>query len=66
MAEFLCLVKVARNTDYWKPDRPYLDGIEYTIIRRRSTANLAFIAGKFDLPAGLVRVTSWSSIPARP
>jgi peptide/nickel transport system substrate-binding protein len=37
-----------RNADYWKPGRPYLDGIEFTIIRDRSTANLAFIAGKLD------------------
>src|SRR5437899_8790508 len=42
-------IKVARNPDYWKPDRPYLDGIEYTIIANRSTAILAFVAGKFDL-----------------
>jgi peptide/nickel transport system substrate-binding protein len=42
-------IKLARNPDYWKPDRPYLDGIEYTIIPNRSTAILAFAAGKFDL-----------------
>ncbi len=42
-------IKVARNPDYWKPGRPYLDGIEYTIIPNRSTAILAFIAGKFDM-----------------
>jgi peptide/nickel transport system substrate-binding protein len=42
-------IKVTRNTDYWKPDRPYLDGIEYTIIKDPATANLAFIAGKFDI-----------------
>jgi peptide/nickel transport system substrate-binding protein len=42
-------IKVTRNPDYWKPDRPYLDGIEYTIIRDPSTAVLAFIAGKFDM-----------------
>src|SRR4029077_4182439 len=42
-------IKVARNPDYWKPGRPYLDGIEYTIISNRSTAILAFVAGKFDL-----------------
>ena len=42
-------IKVARNTDYWKPGRPYLDGIEYTIIANRSTAILAFVAGKFDM-----------------
>jgi peptide/nickel transport system substrate-binding protein len=42
-------IKVTRNADYWKPGRPYLDGIEYTIIRDRSTATLAFISGKFDM-----------------
>src|SRR5271166_487300 len=42
-------IKLARNPDYWKPGRPYLDGIEYTIIPNRSTAILSFIAGKFDL-----------------
>src|SRR5712675_502899 len=42
-------IKVARNPDYWKPGRPYLDGIEYTIIREIATRNLAFFAGKFDV-----------------
>src|SRR5262252_6022780 len=42
-------IKVARNPDYWKKGRPYLDGIEYTIIRNLSTAILAFVAGKFDM-----------------
>jgi peptide/nickel transport system substrate-binding protein len=42
-------IKVTRNPDYWKPNRPYLDGIEYTIIKDPSTATLAFTAGKFDL-----------------
>jgi peptide/nickel transport system substrate-binding protein len=42
-------IKVARNPDYWKKDRPYLDGIEYTIIKNASTRVLAFIAGKFDM-----------------
>jgi peptide/nickel transport system substrate-binding protein len=42
-------IELARNPDYWKPDRPYLDGIVYTIVPNRSTAILAFIAGKFDL-----------------
>jgi peptide/nickel transport system substrate-binding protein len=30
-------------------DRPYLDGIEWVIIRDVSTRNLAFIAGKVDM-----------------
>jgi peptide/nickel transport system substrate-binding protein len=42
-------ITVIRNPDYWKPGRPYLDGIEYTIIKEMSTRNLAFVAGKFDL-----------------
>ena len=42
-------IKVARNPDYWKPGRPYLDGIEYTIVPNRSTAILAFVAGNFDM-----------------
>jgi peptide/nickel transport system substrate-binding protein len=42
-------ITVTRNPDYWKPGRPYLDGIEYTIIKEISTRNLAFVAGKFDL-----------------
>ena len=42
-------IKVVRNPDYWKPGRPYLDGIEYTIVPNRSTAILAFVAGKFDM-----------------
>src|SRR5437588_359718 len=48
-------ITVARNPDYWKPGRPYLDGIEYTIIPNASTRMLAFVAGKLDL--------IWASIP---
>jgi len=42
-------VKVTRNPDYWKKDRPYLDGIEFTIMREIAPRNLAFFAGKFDV-----------------
>src|SRR6267378_2520607 len=42
-------IKVTRNPDYWKPDRPYLDGIEYTIMREGGPRNLAFFAGRFDM-----------------
>ena len=42
-------IGLARNPDYWKAGRPYLDGIEWTIIPNRSTQTLAFIAGKFDM-----------------
>ena len=42
-------IRVTRNPDYWKPGRPYLDGIETTIIPNTSTRMLSFVAGKFDL-----------------
>jgi peptide/nickel transport system substrate-binding protein len=42
-------IRVTRNSDYWRKGRPYLDGIEYTIIPSRSTALLAFEARKFDM-----------------
>jgi peptide/nickel transport system substrate-binding protein len=42
-------IKLVRNPDYWKEGLPHLDGIEFTIIPNRSTAVLAFVAGKFDI-----------------
>jgi peptide/nickel transport system substrate-binding protein len=42
-------IKLTRNPNYWKEGRPYLDGIEYTIIPNRSTAILGFVAGRFDM-----------------
>ena len=42
-------IRVTRNPDYWKPGLPYLDGIDYAIIKDPSTAALAFIAGKVDM-----------------
>ena len=45
-------IKLVRNPDYWKLGRPYLDGLEYTIIRNVSTAILSFVSGKFDITFG--------------
>src|SRR5207253_568160 len=42
-------IKVVRNPDYWKPDRPYLDGIDWMIIKDQGTRVLSFVAGKNDL-----------------
>ena len=42
-------VKVVRNPDYWKKDRPYLDGIDWTIIKNQATGQLAFLSGQFDM-----------------
>src|SRR6266480_2911117 len=42
-------IKVTRNPDYWKKDRPYLEGITWTIIRDTGTRVLSFVAGKNDM-----------------
>jgi len=42
-------VKLTRNTDYWKPGRPYLDGLEFPIVASVATRNLMFIAGDVDM-----------------
>ena len=34
-------IKVVKNPDYWKPGLPYLDAIEYTVIKNTSTWVLA-------------------------
>ena len=47
------MIKVARNPDYWKPGQPYLDGIEFPIIKDVSTRLLAFVAGKTDFYPGV-------------
>jgi peptide/nickel transport system substrate-binding protein len=46
-------ITVTRNTDYWKPGQPYLDGIEYRIIKDVSTRLLSFVAGNEDVYFGL-------------
>jgi peptide/nickel transport system substrate-binding protein len=42
-------VTFVRNPAYWKPGKPYLDGIEWKVIENRSTRILAFVAGDFDM-----------------
>ena len=42
-------ITLARNPNYWKTGRPYLDSIEWRIITSRSTRVLAFIAKEFDM-----------------
>ncbi|MFH1604045.1 MAG: ABC transporter substrate-binding protein, partial [Pseudomonadota bacterium] len=43
------VVRLAKNHDYWKPGRPYLDAIEYRIMPSRATRLLTFVAGNFDV-----------------
>jgi peptide/nickel transport system substrate-binding protein len=42
-------VRLVRNRDYFKPGKPYLDGIEFHIVSSPSTALLSFVAGRFDI-----------------
>jgi peptide/nickel transport system substrate-binding protein len=51
------VIRLTRNSEYWKAGLPYLDAIEYKISRNRSTVILAFIAKQYDLTmAGTVTV----------
>ena len=43
------LIRLAKNTEYWKPGLPYLDGIEYRIVPSLATRTLSFVAGQFDV-----------------
>src|SRR5499425_1093225 len=46
-------IRVARNPEYWKPGRPYLDGIDWTIVPSLATRILGFAAGSFDQVFGV-------------
>jgi peptide/nickel transport system substrate-binding protein len=41
-------LELERNPDYFVPNRPYLDGIRYTIITERGTRLAALQAGRLD------------------
>jgi len=47
-------ITLARNPDYWKQRRPYLDGMEWTIVKDTSTRLLSFIAGQADVYFGVI------------
>ena len=42
-------IKLVKNPDYWKKGRPYLDGIDFSIMREIAPRNLAFFAGENDV-----------------
>src|SRR5713101_531790 len=46
-------IRVARNPEYWKPGRPYLDGIEWRTVPSLATRILGFVAGAFDQVFGV-------------
>jgi peptide/nickel transport system substrate-binding protein len=42
-------IRLVRNPDYFKKDRPFLDEITFRVIDSRATRMLAFAAGEFDI-----------------
>lgn len=42
-------VKLVRNPDYFKKGKPYLDGVEFSIVPARATAILGFITNLYDM-----------------
>src|SRR4051812_2592692 len=46
-------ITLVRNPNYWKPGKPYLDGIEYRIIPDVSTRLLSFLAGNEEAYIGV-------------
>src|SRR4051812_17954129 len=42
-------IRLLRNPDYWKKDRPFVDEITFKMIDSRSTRMLAFSTGEFDI-----------------
>jgi peptide/nickel transport system substrate-binding protein len=59
-------IRLVRNPDYWKKDRPYLDEITFRMIDSRATRMLAFATGEFDItfPAD-VSVSLMKDVKAR-
>jgi len=43
------VIKVRKNPGYWRKDRPYLDGIDFIVISKKSTALSALQAGQIDV-----------------
>jgi peptide/nickel transport system substrate-binding protein len=42
-------ITLAKNPDYWRKGRPFLDKIEFKIMPSRSTRMLSFVAKEFDM-----------------
>jgi len=52
------VIRLVKNTDYWKPGRPYLDAIEWRIMPSQATRVLQFISGQSDLTGGVTTVNA--------
>jgi peptide/nickel transport system substrate-binding protein len=45
------IIRLARNPDYFKKGKPYLDAIEIPIVPARGTAILGFVSNRYDMTA---------------
>jgi peptide/nickel transport system substrate-binding protein len=45
------VIRLARNPDYFKKGKPYLDAIEIPIVPARGTAILGFVSNRYDMTA---------------
>ncbi|MDI1286833.1 MAG: ABC transporter substrate-binding protein [Reyranella sp.] len=45
------IVRLTRNPDYFKKGKPYLDGIDFSIVPARATAILGFVTNRYDMTA---------------
>ena len=45
------IVRLARNPDYFKKGKPYLEAIEIPIVPARGTAILGFVSNRYDMTA---------------
>ena len=60
------VVRLVKNTGYWKPGRPYLDVIEWRVMPSQATRLLSFMAGQFDISGhGNVNTNSLKDIRAQ-
>ncbi len=61
-------VELIRNPDYFVPNRPYLDGLRYTIIGERGTRLAALQTGRLDayVPLDMTKVTAETVKKAAP
>ena len=61
-------IELVRNPDYFVPNRPYLDGIRYTIIGERGTRIAALQTGRLDafVPLDMTKVTAETVKKAAP
>lgn len=55
------LWKYEKNKDYWNPELPYVDGMEFTVLNFGPPTGAAFLAGQLDYAYGIDPLTAKKS-----